>query len=449
MQILQQILFVAATAATVWFFRKNVLRIRRNIFLGKPLAIQDHPSQRWSNVALLALGQKKMFKKLVPAFFHFIIYAGFIIINIEVLEIVLDGVFGTHRLFAPILGSAYGLFISVFEVLAAGVLLSCVVFLTRRHILLLPRFRKPEMKGWPSLDADLILYVEIVLMLAFLGMNAADVQLQARGADHYPAVGPFLISGWLSGLFEGLSISSLVVVERVGWWAHILGIFAFLNYIPYSKHLHIFLAFPNAYYASLDSQGKMDNMPAITNEVKAMMDPEAGPDEDAGADPDEVPSFGAKDVNELNWRHLLGAYSCTECGRCTAACPANMTGKKLSPRKIMMDTRDRAAELGAYRETHGPEAHDGKQLIGADYISEEELRACTACQACIEACPVQINPLSIILELRRYAIMEESNAPNQWNVMFGNIENNMAPWAFSPSDRMNWADELAREQKEA
>jgi heterodisulfide reductase subunit C len=444
--LLQQIAFVLVSAAAIWFFTKNVRRLRANILQGRSLKIDDQPAQRWRNVALLALGQKKMFKKVIPATLHFIVYAGFIIINLEVLEIILDGVFGTHRLFAKVMSpGAYGAFISAFELLAAGVLVSVIIFLIRRHMLLLPRFRSPEMKGWPSLDADIILYVEISLMLAFLVMDAADWQLQQLGAAHYPVVGPFLVSQWISPLFEGLSQSTLVGIERAGWWFHILGIYAFLNYVPYSKHLHIFLAFPNAYYAPLESQGKVDNMPTVAQEVQNMMDPDAAPEEE-GADAEEVPSFGARDVGELNWRHLLGAYSCTECGRCTAACPASQTGKLLSPRKIMMDTRDRAAELGAYKAQHGADAHDGKQLLSEEYITEEEIRACTTCQACVEACPVQINPLSIIIELRRYAVMEESSAPNQWNVMFGNIENNMAPWQFSPEDRLKWAEELAEER---
>lgn len=439
MQIVQQILFVLLAVVAVFLFVRKVREIRRNINLGKDLKINDNPSARWRNVLLLAFGQKKMFKRMTPAILHFFVYAGFVIINVEILEIILDGIFGTHRLFAPYLGGLYYVLIGCFEILAALVLISCAIFLVRRNILKLKRLNQGELDGWPKTDANAILATEIILMGLLLTMNAADYNLQQMGAHHYYNTGgSFWVSGLIAPLFSGMSETSLIVLERTCWWLHIAGIFAFLNYLPYSKHLHIVLAFPNAYYAKLVPQGKMENMKDIQNEVLYMMEPDKAP-ADVAAEPHR---FGAKDVTDLSWKNLMDAYSCTECGRCTAVCPANITGKKLSPRKIMMDTRDRVEEMGRNIDKNKEFVDDGKSLLH-DYISTEELRACTTCNACVEACPVSIDPLSIILQLRRNLVMEESNAPQEWNMMFGNIENNMAPWKFSPDDRDKWAQELA------
>ncbi|KAA5533383.1 (Fe-S)-binding protein [Taibaiella lutea] len=440
MHIIQQILFVLLVAAAVFLFARKVREIRRNINLGKDEKINDNPAARWKNMLLLAFGQKKMFKRMTPAILHFFVYAGFVIINIEILEIILDGIFGTHRMFAPYLGSLYPVLIGIFEILAALVLVSCAIFLVRRNILKLKRLNQSELNGWPKTDANAILITEIVLMSLLLTMNAADFNLQQLGSEHYHPVGAFWVSGFIAPLFNGMSEGALMGLERGAWWLHIVGIFAFLNYLPYSKHLHIVLAFPNAYYAKLMPQGEMKNMPEIQNEVLYMMEPDKAPtDLDPNAAP---PRFGAKDVTDLSWKNLMDAYSCTECGRCTANCPANMTGKKLSPRKIMMDTRDRMEEMSKNIDANkGSFVEDGKSLLH-DYITTEELRACTTCNACVEACPVSIDPLSIILQLRRNLVMEESNAPQEWNQMFGNIENNMAPWKFSPDDRDKWVGEM-------
>jgi heterodisulfide reductase subunit C len=437
MQLLPQIIFIAFAGFATWLFSKNILQIRRNIFLGNPEDLSDNPSRRWNNVILLALGQKKMFKNKLVAVLHFIIYAGFIIINIEVLEIVLDGLLGTHRLFFPFLGAAYTFLINFFEVLAVGVIVVCIAFLSRRNILKLKRFISKDLNGWPRSDANYILIAEIILMSLFLAMNATDRALQVQGSEHYHNTGSFIFSGLLAPMFGNLSESTLIVIERTCWWIHIIGILAFLNYLPYSKHLHIMLAFPNAYYARLEPAGKMDNMQNVQNEVKYMMQPELAPTGDA-----QPMKFGAKDIFDLSWKNLLDAYSCTECGRCSTACPANITGKLLSPRKIMMDTRDRLQEVGKNINTNGSFKDDGKTLLN-DYVTVEELRACTTCNACVEACPVSINPLEIILELRRSLIMEDSNAPQEWNGMFSNIENNFAPWKFSPEDRDKWAEEMS------
>jgi len=436
MQFLPQVLFVLLLAGASWLFFRKASGIRRNILLGKPADYSDNSAARWKNLLLLALGQKKMFKYPLVALMHLVIYAGFIIINLEVLEIVLDGLLGTHRLFARPLGDFYLFLINAFEVLALLVIVVCVAFLARRNVLKLKRFIGKDLDGWPRSDANYILLAEIVLMSLFLTMNACDTLLMTR-ATHDLVQTPFnfVISGVMHPLLGGLSNSSLLVLERVCWWLHIAGIFAFLNYLPYSKHLHILLAFPNAYYARLQPSGKMHNMPAIQNEVLYAMQPELAPAEAAAPT-----TFGAKDVTDLSWRNLLDAYSCTECGRCTAACPANITGKRLSPRKIMMDTRDRLEEVGNKLDANGQATSDGKTLLH-DYISVEELRACTTCNACVEECPVSISPLEIILELRRSLIMEESNAPQEWNGMFSNVENNFAPWKFSPEDRDKWATE--------
>jgi ferredoxin len=422
MHIIQELLFVIAFGLAVYLFSRKAGQIRRNILLGRDVQLNNEPALRWKNVLLLAFGQKKMFRKPLVAVLHFFVYAGFVIINLEILEIILDGILGTHRLFAPILGGLYPVLIGCFEILAVLVIFGCAVFLIRRNIIKVKRLNQHELDGWPRSDANYILITEIVLMLLFLTMNTADL-----------AHSPFWISGQFTGILSGLSDTTLIAIERGCWWLHILGILAFLNYLPYSKHLHIILAFPNAYYSDLLPKGKMENMPAVQKEVQLMLQPEL-----AGSEPpsDVVPKFGAKDVNDLTWKNLLDAYSCTECGRCTAACPANITGKKLSPRKIMMDTRDRAEELGLLANKE-----DGKSLL-RDYISEEELRACTSCNACVQECPVSINPLDIILQLRRHLVMEESSAPQEWNMMFSNIENNMAPWKFSPDDRDKWAIEM-------
>ena len=405
--------------------------------LGKDVEMGGNSAERWKKVLLLALGQKKMFKYPLVALMHLIIYAGFVIINLEVLEIVLDGILGTHRLFLPALGPLYSWLINSFEVLAAGVLLVCVVFLVRRNILKLKRFMMHELDGWPGTDANLILVIEIILMSLFLTMNAADTALQLQGYAGYHETGSFVVSGALASMFQNTPATTLVALERACWWLHIIGIFAFLNYLPYSKHLHILLAFPNTYYTRLQPQGKVNNMPEIQNEVLYAMQPELAP-----TTPSDTPMhFGAKDATDLTWKNLLDAYTCTECGRCTAACPANITGKLLNPRKIMMDTRDRVDEIGKNMDANGSFKEDGKTLLH-DYITAEELRACTTCQACVEECPVSISPLEIIVALRRHLIMEESSAPAEWNATFSNIENNFAPWKFSPDDRDKWAVEM-------
>jgi heterodisulfide reductase subunit C len=437
MQLAQQILFLLLTGIAVFLFWKQALFIRRNIALGREETLKNDPAARWRAMLLMSLGQKRMFDKPVVALLHLAVYAGFIIINIEILEIILDGIFGTHRLFAPYLGSFYTFVINFFEVLALLVLVSCVIFLLRRNAVKVRRLNMKELAGWPRSDANFILIFEIVLMTLFLTMNAADKSLQLRGYGHYGEVqtADFWVSGIITPLFQNLSTPVLVGIERTAWWLHIAGIFVFLNYLPYSKHLHIVLAFPNTYYARLASQGKMRNMPEIQQEVLYAMQPETVTAEGDGG----LKKFGARDVPDLSWKNLLDAYTCTECGRCTEACPANQTGKLLSPRKIMMDTRDRMEVLGRARDSKG--ADDGKVLLH-DYITAEELRACTSCQACVQACPVLIHPLDIINQLKRYMIMEESNAPQEWNGMFSNVENNFAPWKLSPDERDRWAAEL-------
>jgi ferredoxin len=443
MLLLQQILFILAAGIAAGLFVRKARQIRRNILLGKDEDYSDHPGRRWKNVLLLAFGQKKMFRNPLVAVIHFVIYAGFIIINIEVLEIALDGILGTHRVFSKYTGALYPLLINGFELLALGVLTACILFLCRRNILKLRRFLSHDLDGWPRSDANYILLTEIVLMGLFLTMNAADTILQTRGYGHYGSAltGDFAISQWLHPLLNGFSDGALAGLERTCWWLHILGILAFLNYLPYSKHLHILLAFPNAYYARLAPEGKLRNMPAIQQEVLYAMQPETAPPAPAnGEAAPPPPRFGAKDVFDLSWRNLLDAYSCTECGRCSAACPANITGKLLSPRKIMMDTRDRLEEVGRNIRANGEFKEDGKTLL--TYISVEELRACTTCNACVEECPVSISPLEIIVEMRRGLIMEDSNAPQEWNALFGNIENNFAPWKFSPDDRDKWTADV-------
>lgn len=438
MIIAQQIAFVVVLAVAAFILTKRIRRIRKNIKLGKDVPIDHNPSARWKNTLLIAFGQKKMFKKPIPAILHLFLYVGFLVINIEVLEFVLDGITGTHRMFAPYLGDVYNLLMNIFEFLAVAVLVSCVIFLIRRNVLPIKRFRARELTTWPKLDANLILVIEIVLMVAILSMNAADQLLQQKDPK-YIETGDLFFSGLVMPLFEGFSVSTLVAIERGAWWFHIVGILGFAIYITYSKHLHIFMAFPNTYYGGLRPKGEMKNMDAVTNEVKLMLGMPAN--NDSPANPDEIGRFGAKDVNDLPWTAIMGAYACTECGRCTAECPANQTGKKLSPRKIMMDTRDRAEDVGKSLEKGGKGLEDGKFLLG-DYITKEEINACTSCNACVEACPIMINPLEIILELRRYVAMEESAAPQSWNAMFQNVETNFAPWKFPPTDRFNWAKDL-------
>ncbi len=439
MQLFAQIVFTACLSAAIWLFTKKAKEIRRNILLGLPEDLTDQPVKRWKNLFLLALGQKKMFANPTVAILHLFVYVGFIVINIEVLEILLDGITGSHRIFLQPLGGLYDFLINSFEILAFTVLVACVIFLVRRNILKIKRFLSNDLNGWPRSDANFILIVEIILMSLFLIMNAADLQLQALDPDHYHTTSPFIISSQIAPVFSSWSAHALIILERTAWWLHILGIFAFLNYLPWSKHLHILLAFPNAWYARLTASGSIQNMPSIQKEVLYMMQPELAPTEASTA----PQKFGAKDVMDLSWKSLMDAYSCTECGRCSAACPANSTGKLLSPRKIMMSTRDRLEEVGKNIDKNGAFQEDGKTLLN-DYISIEELRACTTCNACVEACPVSINPLHIIVELRRSLIMEDSNAPGEWNAMYSNIENNFAPWKFSPDERDAWTHQVEK-----
>ena len=444
------IIFVLILAGATVMFSMNIRKIIRNINMGRDLDRSDNSSQRWSTMIRVALGQSKMVVRPIAGVLHILVYAGFVIINLEVLEIVLDGIFGTHRLFS-FMGGFYYVLIDSFEILGFLVLVSCAIFLVRRNIMKLPRFQSPEMKGWPKSDANYILIAEILLMTAFLTMNAADSvlmqlspeMLAAEGLDKYAGTGLdryFVVSGFLTGMLPDAP-GTLAMIERGCWWFHIIGILAFLNYLPYSKHLHIIFAFPNTYYSNLNPMGRFTNMESVKSEVELMMDPEADPYATPAPDPDAVPqAFGAKDVTDLTWKQLMDSYSCTECGRCTSSCPANLTGKLLSPRKIMMDTRDRVEELGKHRAKNGAESHDDKKLVH-DYITPEELWACTTCNACTDACPVNIDPLSIIVDLRRFLVMEESAAPSELNTTFTNIENNGAPWQFAQADRLNWASE--------
>ncbi|MBK6883668.1 MAG: (Fe-S)-binding protein [Flavobacteriales bacterium] len=435
------IVFIILLIGASFLFAKNIRRLVRNINLGKDQKIDDRKGERWSLMARVALGQSKMVVRPIPGILHVLVYAGFVIINIEVLEIVIDGVFGTHRVFS-FLGGFYDVLIASFEVLALLVLVACVIFLIRREVLRIKRFWNKEMGGWPRTDATLILVMEILLMGAFLKMNATDQILAERGVGHYIIAGSYPISSMLRPFFEGMSDGTLVLLERSYWWFHIVGILAFLNYLPYSKHLHILLAFPNVWYSKLQPKTEIANMPRVTGEVRSMMDPSIPPPEPAaqnmvaGA---EVPDrFGAKDIFDLSWKSLMDAYSCTECGRCTSECPANLTGKLLSPRKIMMDTRDRVAEVGRVIDAKGKWEDDGNSLHSR--ITDEELWACTTCNACTEACPVNIDPVNIIVEMRRYLVMEESKTRPALTSMFNNVENNGAPWAFGPDKRMEWTE---------
>lgn len=438
--MLPQILFAIVLILGLGFFTKNVKKLSRNIKLGRDVDVSDNKPIRWKNMFRIALGQTKMVVRPVAGLLHVIVYIGFIIINIEVLEIIIDGLFGTHRIFAP-LGALYDFLIGSFEILALLVIVAVVLFWIRRNVIRLQRFIKPEMEGWPKKDGNMILYIELVLMVLFLTMNATDFKLQQMGVEHYTQAGSFPISHFISPLFDDMTVSSIIMVERAAWWLHIIGILCFLNYLYYSKHLHILLAFPNTYYGKIGPKGQFKNLDSVTAEVKLMLDPNADPfaAPAEGAAPPE--KFGASDVADLSWVQLLNAYTCTECGRCTSECPANQTGKKLSPRKIMMDTRDRLEEVGKNIDSNkGEFKDDGKQLLG-DYISNEEIWACTSCNACVEACPVSIDPLSIIMDMRQYLVMEKSAAPTELNNMMANIENNGAPWPFNQMDRVNWTQE--------
>ena len=449
MEYLSSIVFGVLAFGALGYFTSAVLKIRRNIRLGRDVNRSDNKGQRWKTMLLVAFGQQKMFKRPIPALMHFFIYAAFVITQIELIEIFVDGLFGQHRYFLPSLDGFYTFMISFIEVLSVLAFIATFVFLARRNLLKLPRFNMAEMKGWPAMDGNLILVFEFFLICFIFTMNGADEALYNAGHSHVHGLEGvegsygFLVSQHIGPLlFGGMEESSLLILERVGWWGHIVMVLTFLVYLPNSKHFHIILAFPNTWYSNLKAKGEMDNLEAVKKEVELMFDPNADPyaappEPEEGAEPVR---FGAKDVTDLTWKQLMDSYTCTECGRCTSNCPANQTGKLLSPRKIMMDTRDRLEEVGAAKAKEGKDHEDGKALLG-DYITEEELRACTTCNACTESCPVNIDPLSIIVDLRRYLIMEESKSPEEWTVMFNNIENNGAPWAFPAADRMKWAEE--------
>jgi heterodisulfide reductase subunit C len=443
MSYLDTILFAIILVLGFGFFIINSRKIIRNIKLGQDINRSDNPASRWKNMAMIALGQSKMVKRPVAGLLHIIVYVGFVIINIELLEIIIDGLFGTHRIFS-FLGAFYDILIGSFEILAFLVLVAVMIFYSRRNMIRLKRFVHSDLKGWPKSDANYIIYFEIVLMSLFLLMNAADFHLQniPGGFGHYSQVGSFPISQFIAPIYNGLSETLVMMIERAAWWMHIIGIVLFLNYLYFSKHLHILLAFPNTYFANLNPLGQFDNLESVTKEVKLMMDPNADPYATAPIDENAVPSkFGASDVQDLNWVQLLNAYTCTECGRCTSVCPANQTGKKLSPRKIMMDTRDRLEEVGKNIDANkGIFIPDNKTLLN-DFITPEELWACTSCNACVQECPINISPLSIIMDMRRYLVMEQSAAPMPLNAMMSNIENNGAPWQYNQQDRLNWKNE--------
>lgn len=443
MSYLDNILFAILLIVGFGYFFSSVKKIRRNINLGTDVNRYDNPKARWTNMAMIALGQSKMVKRPVAGILHIIVYLGFIIINIELLEIIIDGLFGTHRIFAS-LGTTYNVLIASFEILAVLVLVAVIIFWTRRNVINLKRFISSDLKGWPKSDGNYILYFEVVLMTLFLLMNASDLHLQnvPGGFSHFIKAGSFPISQFIEPIFNGMSNETVMLLAEMFWWLHIIGILIFMNYLYFSKHLHILLAFPNTYFANLNPLGQFDNLESVTKEVKLMMDPTADPFAAAPVDENAVPSkFGASDVQDLNWVQLLNAYTCTECGRCTSVCPANITGKKLSPRKIMMDTRDRLQEVGNNIDANkGVFVPDNKSLLN-DYITPEELWACTSCNACVEECPVNISPLSIIMDMRRYLVMEQSAAPTTLNAMMSNIENNGAPWPYNQQDRLNWKDE--------
>ncbi len=438
-------IFAVVLVAGLGFFTWNISKIRSNILMGREIDRTDNKAERWKTMMLVALGQKKMFTRPIPALLHLAIYAAFVITQIELIEIFVDGLTGDHRIFRASLGGFYTFIISFIEILSLAALVATVIFLSRRNLIKVPRLVMSEMKGWPKMDGNMILFMELILVACIFTMNGTDEVLYNRGMSHAEALGDgsmnFAVSSWLGPLlFDGMSDGTLLTLERIGWWGHILMVFAFLNYLPFSKHLHIIFAFPNTYYSNLEKKGKFTNMESVTNEVKLMMDPTADPFAAQAEGAAEPQRFGAKDVTDLTWKNLLDSYSCTECGRCTSSCPANITGKKLSPRKIMMDTRDRLEEVGNNVRKHGKEYDDGKSLLG-DYITEEEIWACTSCNACVQECPVNIDPLSIIVDLRRYLVMEESKMPTELTGMLTNIENNGAPWQFSPADRLNWKNE--------
>jgi heterodisulfide reductase subunit C len=444
MSYLDNILFAILLIVGFGFFATSVKKIIRNINLGVDVNRKDNSKARWKNMAMIALGQSKMVRRPVAGILHIFVYVGFIIINIELLEIIIDGLFGTHRIFAPYLGVVYDVLIASFEILALLVLVAVVAFWIRRNIIRLKRFINPDLNGFPKNDANYILYFEMVLMTLFLLMNASDLHLQnvPGGFLHFHKAGSFPVSQFIAPLFNGMSNELVMLLSEVFWWLHITGILVFMNYLYFSKHLHILLAFPNTYFANLQPEGQFDNLESVTKEVKLMMDPNADPFAAAPADESAAPAkFGASDVQDLNWVQLLNAYTCTECGRCTSSCPANQTGKKLSPRKIMMDTRDRLQEVGKNIDANkGVFVPDNKTLLN-DYITPEELWACTSCNACVEECPVNISPLSIIMDMRRYLVMEQSAAPMSLNAMMTNIENNGAPWQYNQQDRLNWKNE--------
>ncbi|MFW0738179.1 4Fe-4S dicluster domain-containing protein [Flavobacterium sp. T12S277] len=442
MSYLDNILFAILLIIGFGFFASSVKKIIRNINLGVDVNRKDNSKARWKNMALIALGQSKMVRRPVAGILHIFVYVGFIIINIELLEIIIDGLFGTHRIFAPYLGVVYDVLIASFEILAVLVIFAVTVFWIRRNVIRLKRFINPDLDGFPKSDANYILYFETVLMMLFLLMNASDLHLQNVPDAVFHKAGSFPISQFIAPIFNGMSNELVVLLFEVFWWLHIAGILVFMNYLYFSKHLHILLAFPNTYFANLNPEGQFDNLESVTKEVKLMMDPNADPFAAAPVDENAAPAkFGASDVQDLNWVQLLNAYTCTECGRCTSSCPANQTGKKLSPRKIMMDTRDRLQEVGKNIDANkGVFVPDNKTLLN-DYITPEELWACTSCNACVEECPVNISPLSIIMDMRRYLVMEQSAAPMSLNAMMTNIENNGAPWQYSQQDRLNWKNE--------
>lgn len=441
MNFLDTIFFAILLIIGFGYFTINVKKLIRNIKLGKDVNRSDNSSARWKNMVMIALGQSKMVKRPIAGLLHIVVYIGFVIINLELLEIIIDGLFGTHRVFS-FMGSFYSFLIGSFEILALLVLVAVLVFWTRRNVIKLKRFVSKDLNGNPKKDANTILYFEIVLMSLFLLMNASDFWLQQAGVSHYIQAGSFPVSHFISPVFNGMNEGTVILMERSFWWLHIVGILCFLNYLSFSKHLHILLAFPNTYYADLNPKGQFDNLESVTKEVKLMMDPNADPFASQPIDENAVPSkFGASDVMDLNWVQLLNAYTCTECGRCTSACPANQTGKELSPRKIMMATRDRLEEVGRNIDKNkGVFIPDNVSLLN-NYITTEELWACTSCNACVEECPVNISPLSIIMDMRRYLVMEQSAAPQSLNAMMTNIENNGAPWQYNQMDRLNWKDE--------
>ena len=435
------IVFVLIFLFAIFWFSKNVKKIYRNINLGISIDRNDNKKLRTIQMLKIAFGQSKMIDKPIVGLLHIVVYVGFLVINIELLEIIVDGALGTHRVFAPFLGSFYNFLIGFFEIFALLVIISVIVFWIRRNVINIKRFLSSEMKGWPKNDGNIILYVELILMFLFLTMNGADLWIQNNAPEFsYINAGSFPVSQYLLPIFDTFSSNTVFFIERTAWWLHIIGILCFLNYLYYSKHLHIILAFPNTYFSNLNAKGKFSNLKSVTNEVKMMLDPSADPY--ANTSNEEIPKFGASDVFDLNKFQLLNAYTCTECGRCTSECPANLTGKKLSPRKIMMDTRDRLEDVGKIIDNNdGKFISDGKELLN-DYITKEELWACTSCNACTEACPIGIDPLSIIMDMRRYLVMEKSDAPSELNNMMSNIENNGAPWPFNQMDKLNWKNEI-------